>query len=137
MSYLTKIVAFERDKLRKQILMYGKNYIFKREQLNEYKEPTGEVDIVSPVFGIYHDTFGGYTSRQIAEGAVVAKNQIPMIVCLLEDAVLLHVDDFVEIGDEKYRIISLNNVNNLNYAVEISLEVLNKDGVQKVFNRCF
>ena len=37
--------------------------------------------------------------------------------------------DFVEIGDEKYRIISLNNVNNLNYAVEISLEVLNKDGV--------
>ena len=52
-----------------------------------------------------------------------------MIVCLLEDAVLLHVDDFVEIGDEKYRIISLNNVNNLNYAVEISLEVLNKNGV--------
>ena len=59
-----------------------------------------------------------------------------MIVCLLEDATLLHVDDFVEIGDEKYRIISLNNVNNLNYAVEISLEVLNKDGVQKVFDRC-
>ena len=128
MSYLTKIVAFERDKLRKQIQMYGKNYIFKREQLNEYKEPTGEVDVVSPVVGIYH-AFGSYTSRQITEGAVVAKNQTPMIVCLLEDAVLLHVDDFVEIGDEKYRIISLNNVNNLNYAVEISLEVLNKDGV--------
>ena len=52
MSYLTKIVAFERDKLRKQILMYGKNYIFKREQLNEYKEPTGEVDVVSSVVGI-------------------------------------------------------------------------------------
>lgn len=60
-----------------------------------------------------------------------------MIVCLLEDATLLHVDDFVEIGDEKYRIISLDNVNNLNYAVEISLEVLNKDVVQKVFDRCF
>ena len=75
MSYLTKIVAFERDKLRKQIQMYGKNYIFKREQLNEYKEPTGEVDVVSPVVGIYHDAFGSYTSRQITEGAVVAKNQ--------------------------------------------------------------
>lgn len=127
MSFVDKLVAFERDKLKKQIAAFGKEFIFSRYAVNDFNEPVKSLPPreVCTVNGIYHDSFNSYVSRNISDGATVAKTFQPMLLCLFEDAALLNKDDFIEIGEKVYKVVSIKNINNLNYGCEVSFEVDN------------
>lgn len=117
--------AFQTCKLRRALKIQGKEYLFKRYGANKFKEKTPvELDSIS-IKGIFHNTTS-YTD--IAEGASTKKQRkfTPMLMVLHEDYIVKPVltGDVTEFMGQRYKVTGVENVEESDYAINISLEVV-------------
>ena len=124
MSNFNKQVSFERNKLLRTLAKDGRIFQFKKFAVNEYNEPTSEEIAVATIQGIYHDTFGGYSTQTTQDGSKTVRELLPMILVSLEEAAVLDNSCFVEIDGVRYDVISIKDPNNMGYAGDISLKVV-------------
>lgn len=121
--------VFFRNKIKRQILWNGQDFVFIRYKKNEYHEETDEVEEEFYVKGIFHEGggYGGMLNFELYErdGSREWSKMKPMILCLYEDGVDLQIDDEVQISDKKYKVVEKNNIKAFKVAFEISLEVDN------------
>lgn len=124
---------FETAKLSRVIRVYGAQYQFMRETLDEFDEPTGEKVLSLAVNGVYHEQTS-YISLTASDAGIVPKKITPYITILCKDAMdeqgkpKIHQGDFVSVNGKQYKVNGVNNLSNLNIAYDVSLEEVISDG---------
>ena len=120
-----ELLKNELHKVKKEICLHGKMYEFKRDILDEYKEPTGEKKVITTC-GLFHITknyIQFVTANSDGSNKIRSKGQPMMLVCY-EDAKYLKSEDVVKINGRNYKINHVNNIQEMNIVVDISLELV-------------
>lgn len=118
---------FEEYKLRRELKRTGKEYEFKRPELNAFKEPTKENKFVCKLKGLYHEQ-NSHVSVSTGDTTQTRTKKIPMILCMYEDAEILRIGDKVEVNSKTLKVTGVVNVQAWNIIADISLEVVD-DGI--------
>jgi len=121
--------VFFKNKIKRQILWNGQEFIFTRYGFNDYNEiDYTKVEQQFVFKGIFHDGggYGGMLNITLYErdGARTLTKMKPMILALYEDAKDLKMDDVVQISDSIYKVVEKNDVKGMGIAFEISLEIV-------------
>lgn len=119
---------FEAYKICRELKKVGKEYEFKRAELNNFKEPTENQLFAGKLLGLYHEQ-NGYVSVSTGETTQVRNKKIPMILCLYKDAKFLKMDDIVKINSKTFKVTGVVNIQEWNIIADVSLEVVD-DGIQ-------
>lgn len=124
-------------KVKREIKRSGTEHTFYRDALNDFGEPTGELEEVLTVKGLYHeynphtlDTYVYITNEEIGVGR---NKKTPQVLCLFDDVFFsdnegeekyMHVNigDVCYFGKDKYICTGIRNYQELNIAVDISFE---------------
>lgn len=116
-----ELLKNELHKVKREICLHGTKYEFKRDILDEYKEPTGEKKIITTC-GLFHIT-KDYVQFVTSESKVRSKGQPMMLVCY-EDAKYIKSEDVVNINGRIYKVNHVNNIQEMNIVADISLELV-------------
>lgn len=127
---------FELYKLRRELKRNGKDYTFQRRKLNQFNEPTDELDDVLTIRCLYHEVSSFKTTSTGDSSTTVTEKQ-PMLLCAVEDVKDsgLEIGDFIEVEDSVYggkkvlRFIGIVDIQNYGIIADISLEVVD-DGFE-------
>lgn len=122
-----QVETFLRNKINRQILWNGQDFVFTRYEENQYHELTDEVEKTIEIRGVFHEGggYGGMLNQELfeREGSREFSKMKPMILCLYDEVSKdLQMDDRVVIGDDTYFVVAKNDVKNLHVAFEVSLE---------------
>lgn len=117
---------FLKNQIYRHIAWNGQEFTFYRLAKNSYEEFTDEIEQEFTFRGIFHDGggYGGMLNFQLyeREGGRTLTRMKPMILCKYEDGKDLQIDDMVQIGDRKFRMLEKQDIKSLGIAFEISLE---------------
>lgn len=120
---------FLKNKIIRQVRWNGRDLVFVRYVRNAYNELTDEVGEEIKVRGVFHEGggYGGMLNIELYEndGARTVSKMKPMFLCTHDDGLKLDIDDEVQIGNSKYKVVEKNDVSNLGVAFEVSLEIDN------------
>lgn len=127
---------FELYKLRRELKRNGKDYTFRRRKLNQFNEPTGELEDVLTIRCLYHEVSSFRTTSTGDSSTTVTEKQ-PMLLCAVEDVKgsSLEEGDFIEVNDSVYgdkkvlRFVGIVDIQNYGIIADISLEVVD-DGFE-------
>ena len=127
---------FELYKFRRELKRNGKNYTFHRHKLNQFNEPTGELEDVLTICCLYHEV-SSFKTTSTADGSTTVTEKQPMLLCAVEDVKDsgLKIGDFIKVddsvyGDEKVlRFVGIVDIQNYGIIADISLEVV-EDGFE-------
>lgn len=111
---------FLKSKVKRQIDWNGQMFNFTHTEEDKYHDDTEEV--VIPVKGVYHQATS-YQNKTSKDASVISSKAKPMILCLFEDGSLVKQGDTVNINGQDMIVTGVANIQELNVAVEISLEV--------------
>lgn len=134
-----KVAEFVESKVKNVVKRYGSEFKFKRYELNMMNERTGEFikdsegnEIEMCLKGLYHES-AGYIQRTTADGAVTRTKKQPMILCLMSDLsnAGIKVNDIVVNEKTVYEVVGITDMQGLNVAADISLEVVD-DGKSEI-----
>lgn len=119
--------TFLRNKINRQVLWNGREFVFIRYKQNSYHEPTDEVELEITIRGVFHDGggYGGMLNYELYErdGSREVSKMKPMVVCLYDDvSSQIQMGDKVEIDGSKYFVVEKNDVTKMQVLYEISLE---------------
>lgn len=78
---------FEAYKLKREIRRSGVNFEFKRRKLDKFNEPSGELEVVAEVKGLYHES-NSYITETVGDAAMTRTKKQPMLLCLVDDVKL-------------------------------------------------
>ena len=117
-----KAPKFEKSKISRLIKAQGLSYTFNRDELNEFKEPTGAVSAMT-VHGVFHQQAQHITVIS-ADAASVQQKQSPFVLALYDEARNIHQGDYVFINGVRYNVNGLTDIGNWNIAIDISLEAV-------------
>lgn len=116
---------FEAYKIKRELKRSGIDCEFKRSDVNDFGEPTGESAVIGTIRGLYHEQ---NSNIQITTGDTtqVRTKKIPMILCLYEDAasLVLQVGDELKINNKTLKVTGVVNIQEWNIIADISLEVV-------------
>lgn len=115
-------VSFQKAKLSRIILVEGSNYVFTRDQLDEYGEPTGDSPPVATIRGLWHES-QSYVSLKKEEASTVRSKPSPQILVMADDARSIEQGDLLFTNGKKYTVSGIHDPTNLGVAADISLEV--------------
>lgn len=115
---------FEVYKLKRELKRSGIEYKFYRSKVNDFGEPSDEVEAIGTILGLYHEQ---NSNIQVTTGDTtqVRTKKIPMILCLYDDVASLSfsVGDFVIINGKTFKLTGVVNILEWNIISDISLEV--------------
>lgn len=115
-------IHFDIAKVKRAINTHGKQFTFKHYSKNNFGEPTGEYTSIS-VKGLFHQT-RGYITKNVSDGTIYRSKPQPQILTLVSnDATSLTIDDELTYNNSIYRVVGVDDVNQLGVALNISLEV--------------
>ena len=75
---------FEAYKLKREVRRNGVVFEFKRRKLDKFNEPTGELETVAEVRGLYHES-NSYITETVGDAATTRTKKQPMLLCLVDD----------------------------------------------------
>ncbi len=75
---------FEAYKLKREVRRNGVVFEFKRRKLDKFNEPTGELETVAEVRGLYHES-NSYITETVGDAATTRTKKRPMLLCLVDD----------------------------------------------------
>lgn len=75
---------FEAYKLKREVRRNGVVFEFKRRKLDKFNEPTGELETVAEVRGLYHES-NSYITETVGDAATTRMKKQPMLLCLVDD----------------------------------------------------
>jgi hypothetical protein len=115
---------FEAYKIKREIKRSGRSFTFKRNETNDYGEPSGSEKDIYTISGLYHEE----TSRiSITTGETTSyrSKKLPKILCLYSDISNseIKVGDFTIINGIKNKVTGIENIQAWNLISDISLEV--------------
>lgn len=114
---------FLKHKIERQLQINGRDFVFKKYEIDQYNQVSDEVKEEIEIRGIFHTT-NSYIKGNESEGARLVSKPQPMILMLYEDGVNLEKDDQTEINGNLYKIIDKNDVNNFGVAFDVSMELI-------------
>lgn len=114
---------FETYKLQRELKRIGKEYVFKRAELNQFKEPTSDTKEIGKLVGLYHEQ-NSHVNVATGETTQTRTKKIPSILCLFEDANFLEIGDITKINSKTFRVTGIVNIQEWNIIADVSLEVL-------------
>lgn len=116
---------FEAYKIKRELKRSGIDYEFKRNEKNDFGEPTHEQKVVGTLKGLYHEQ---NSTIQIVTGDTTQTRtkKVPMILCLYEStaSLVLQIGDIVEINSRTFKVTGVTNIQEWNLISDISLEVI-------------
>lgn len=127
---------FELYKLRRELKRNGKDYTFRRRKLNQFNEPTGELEDVLTIRCLYHEV-SSFKTTSIGDSSTTVTEKQPMLLCAVEDVKgsSLEEGNFIEVNDSVYgdkkvlRFVGIVDIQNYGIIADISLEVVD-DGFE-------
>lgn len=117
---------FLKNKIDRQIKLNGQTFVFKRYDEDEYHQVSEDLLFEYSFDGIFH-TSNSYIQQNTEAGAKTFSKPQPMILTLYEFGKDVKTNDEVEINNNKYRVNTINDVNNFGVAIEISLELIGNE----------
>jgi hypothetical protein len=120
------MALFLRNKIKHQIALNGYGIVFIRYALDNYKQVSDEIELSYSIYGLYHTT-DSYNKRTGTEDATRHAKQQPRILCLIDDAEQIKLNDVTFINGVKYYVVGKEDINNFGVACDISLEAV-QDG---------
>lgn len=116
--------SFDIAKVRRAIKTHGKVFIFTRQALNKFNEPTEESENLESIHGLFHQT-RSWIEQKTSEGTIKRSKPQPQILTLVDEAVKsLKIGDKLEYCGNTYKVSGIDNINNLDIAYDISLEMI-------------
>lgn len=117
---------FLKNKIYRQIKYNGTEYTFKRYGVDEYNQLSDEVTETFTFEGLFHETVK-HVSLAESDGGRIFNVPVSYILCLFEDGKEIMIDDQVEINEKVYRVTGKTDINNLQIAYDISMELERND----------
>lgn len=114
-------LSLERYKVRQFIKRWGHTYTFRSYKLNQFNEPTTEVEKALEVQGVYHES-SGYISQTVEDSGTVVSKLNTWLMCLSESAVGLESEMKVDIAGTTFRVTGVRDLDKLGLACDVSLE---------------
>lgn len=111
---------FLSNKIQRQIDWNGEEFTFIHTGEDEYHNPTEPVEI--SIKGIYHQSTS-YQQKTSDTGSVTSTKPRPMILTTYDDGSKLSLGDTINLNGKDMFVTGLENVQELNVAIQISLEV--------------
>lgn len=120
---------FEQAKLKRLLSTQGKSYTFERLKRNQFGELVNPPEVAQQfvIVGIYHE-WAQHVQEQVQSETRYRTEKRPLILSEYAKASQLQVDDQVEFGGAKYKVVAVRNVNALGIYGDISLEVIDNGG---------
>lgn len=115
--------SIELHKVEREICLHGGQYIFNRDVLDDYGEPTEETTKVATIRGLFHIS-KGYASRNVSDGTITRTKGSPMLLAKYNDTLEIRQGDYIHINEKKYVVNEINNIMELGIVSDISLEVV-------------
>jgi len=115
--------TFLKNKIDRQIKINGQEFTFVRYSEDEFHQVSDTETTTITLDGIFH-TSNTYVNQNTADGAKYFSKPTPMILTLYEQGNAIKTNDMVTIENNKYKVIRINNINEFNVAVDISLELM-------------
>lgn len=124
MTDLDHSFQFELYKVQRFIKRWGQTFTFTLAGENSFNEPEGvKVEVSLP--GVFHDN-NEYITQDSSDAATIRSKLNTQILCLAKDAAQIQPEMTVVIQGQTYRVTGVRNIENLNLACDISLEVVLK-----------
>lgn len=124
MTDLDHSFQFELYKVQRFIKRWGQIFTFTLAGENSFGEPEGvKVEVSLP--GVFHDN-NEYITQDSSDAATIHSKLNTRILCLAKDAAQIQPEMTVVIQGQTYRVTGVRNIENLNLACDISLEVVLK-----------
>lgn len=124
---IQKYLQSELHKITREINQYGENYVFWRDDVDKYGEPTGTTRNIADVKGLFH-TERSYVSKNASDATTTHATGTPMILARYEDAKDIKLADWLTINGKTFKVVDVNDVMEYNIVVNISLDEVVTDG---------
>ena len=118
---IQKYLQSELHKITRDINQYGENYVFWRDDVDKYGEPTGTTRNIADVKGIFH-TERSYVSKNASDATTTHATGTPMILARYDDAKDIKLADWLTINGKTFKVVDVNNIMEYNIVVNISLD---------------
>lgn len=117
--------SFEAYKIKRELKRSGINYEFSRNTTNEFDEPTGSLNVVGELIGLYHEQ-NSHIQITTGDATQTRTKKVPMILCLYKDAasLALQIGDIVKINTKTFKVTGITDIQEWNLISDISLEVV-------------
>lgn len=124
MTDLDHSFQFELYKVQRFIKRWGQTFTFTLAGENSFNEPEGvKVEVSLP--GVFHDN-NEYITQDSSDAGTIRSKLNTRILCLAKDAAQIQPEMTVVIQGQVYLVTGVRNIENLNLACDISLEVVLK-----------
>lgn len=114
--------AFLKNRVRRLIRDSGKSYNFYRYGKDKYQQKEKEPKTSYEVVGKYHVSTS-YVKESADDNARLVSKSQPMLLVLFEDGEKMEKNDEVAINGKIFKVIYKTNVDELNIAYDVSLEM--------------
>lgn len=91
---------FEAYKVQREIKRSGSEYVFKRNGVNEYGEPSEDEEEVAKVSGLYHEESEKVVVNN-GDAVRIRTQKNPSVLCLYDEAKKIQSGDWCMIGKKK------------------------------------
>lgn len=131
---------FEAYKLKRILKQSGIEFVFKRQKLNEFDEPEGELEEVARIKGLYHES-NSYITDTVGDSATTRTKKQPMILCLCDDFndITLHQGDVTEVSSrgpqmtsKTLKYVGCIDIQNWGIIADMSFEEVDEGGDSQV-----
>lgn len=131
---------FEAYKLKREVRRNGVVFEFKRRKLDKFNEPTGELETVAEVRGLYHES-NSYIAETVGDAATIRTKKQPMLLCLADDVKLsdLRQGDEIQIPLRSSQMTSVTlryvgcvDIQNWGIIADLSFEEVDKGGDSQI-----
>lgn len=131
---------FEAYKLKREIRRSGVVFEFKRRKLDKFNEPSGELEVVAEVIGLYHEA-SSYITETVGDAATTMTKKQPMLLCLVDDVKSsdLHRGDEIQIPLRSSQMTSVTlryvgcvDIQNWGIIADLSFEEVDEGGDSQV-----
>lgn len=118
---IQKYLQSELHKITREVNQYGENYVFWRDDVDKYGEPTGTTRNIADVKGLFH-TERSYVSKNASDATTTHATGTPMILARYDDAKDIKLADWLTINGKTFKVVDVNDVMEYNIVVNISLD---------------
>lgn len=122
MTYEEKQVNFQIRKIERNLILRGFDFVFEKQSFNKFKEKRNDIESTVTIRGLFHFAVR-YLQETTTEGTKLVQKNIPMILCLSdENSVLIQYEYELSYNGKRYVVTDKTNIDDRNYAFDISLE---------------
>lgn len=121
--------------LKRQILLKVKRVgvvaEFYKQKLDERNESTGDFELKANINGVFHQV-KTYQKKTVSNITTYSSRPQPSFMCVDDEYKKVSVDmnDLLKINGKEYRIVAVNNIQEMNVVYDFSLEVVNNGSVE-------